>query len=239
MFQKENDRLTSELRSKTSENEEYQRRIAVLEMENVGLRNDARSAEGARTTKRHISGLEDGISPETPRTRASDTVDSVKLHGLLMQLHRLLGPDFGGHEHFDIDRLRWDVIDVFKRDIPMTYHKVFILALNKHASVEDTTDISDTSFSYNLYSYLIGTRPPSKTSRRRKDDEDIAWEGEGEDHLSDDDKPGLPLLTLPSPSLLKEPPAASKEPPVVKPGTDACMPILQLLTDLKLMHACM
>ena len=227
------DELKVELRSQRSENVECQRKMQVLDMEIVTLKNDARSAGRARTTKRHSSESEDDTPPETPRTRTSDTVDSVKLRGLLIQLQHLLGPDFGGANYFDIDRLTWDVIDVFKRDIPMAYHKVFILALNKHASVDDTTEISDTSFSYNLYSFLIGRIPPTNTSRRRKESEDIAWEGEGDDHLS-------PLRPLPSrPLLPEEPRTPSKGPDVAKDKKDACMPILQLLTDLKLMHSCM
>jgi hypothetical protein len=149
-----------------------------------------------------------------------------------------VGPDFGHHKYFDVDSLTHDVLDVFKRDIPKESKKAFILALNEYASVEETDEISDTAFQYNLFSYLIGTRPPSKTSRRRRAHEEFATEGGGEDHISEDE--GSAVLALPSPSLLrKEHPAASKELPVLKPGSDACMPILQLLTDLKLMHACM
>jgi hypothetical protein len=133
-------------------------------------------------------------------------VDSDKLRGLLLQLQHLVGPHFGGDVYFDLDHLTHDVIDEFKRDIPMANQKAFILVLNHYASVEDEDNISDTSFRYNLYSYLIGKQPPSTTSRRRREHEEIATEGESTDHHSDDDKPGLPKLTFPSLPLLRDEP---------------------------------
>jgi hypothetical protein len=223
LFQADNDKLTTELRTART-------KIERLETEIAGLKDDALTAEGARIT----SHTEDDAYPDTSWTRTSDTVDSEKLHGLLLQLQHLVGPDFGDHKYFDVDSLTHDVVDIFKRDIPKESKKAFILALNEYASVEETDEISDTAFHYNLFSYLIGTRPRSKTSRRRRVQEEFATEGGGEDHISEDE--GSAVLALPSPSLL---PAASKELPVLKRGSDACMPILQLLTDLKLMHACM
>ena len=236
MYQEDNDRLTAELRSKTSEIVACKDALSVTEDENLSLRNELARLKSLRTTRTFTDDAGDDSHFDTPRE--TDTVDYEKLRGLLIQLQYLVGPDFGDHKYFDFDRLTHDVIDVFRRDIPMADQKAFIRALNSYAAVEDTEEISDTTFTYNLYSYLIGKQPPSTTSRRRKGPasiEEIATEGETGGHESDSEKNKVPLQKVVEGTLR----SASKGSVVVNMKSEACMPILQLLTDLKLMHACM
>ena len=124
-----------------------------------------------------------------------------------------MGPDFRDGKHFDIDRLIHDVVDIFNRDIPRENKRGFILTLNKHVAVSEET--LDTSLHYYLYNYLQGGRP-----RRRA----RAPEGIEEIHEVADD-------------VFK----VSDKPLGITSGTPHSkhtrMPILKLLTDLKMMHA--
>jgi hypothetical protein len=103
ILHEDNERLTTELKTARSENAACQSRISVLEIEIAGLKRDALTAEGARIT----SHTEDDAYPDTSWPRTSDTVDSEKLHGLLLRLQYLVGPDFGHHKYFEKRRTKF------------------------------------------------------------------------------------------------------------------------------------
>ena len=234
LLQQDNDRLTAELRSKTSENVVCKDALSVLEHENLSLRNDLDRLTSGRTKRTSTDDTGDDSDVDTPRK--TDTVDSDKLRGLLFRLQQLVGPHFEGDTYLDVDSLMHDIADLFVRSIPQTKKSEFIHILDEYASVD--MQHLDTSLQYYLVRYFVGTRPPSNISRRRKgheSTEEITREGETAGHESDSDKIEFPLRPL----VEGTPRSASKGSVAVNQRSDACMPILQLLTDLKLMHACM
>ena len=103
MLHAEIDKLTQELRLQMSQNAQCQIKIRDLESEIVGLKDDPPSAGHARTAYIPTDSTYDATPPTTPRTVTTDTVDSEKLRGLLVQLQHLVGPHFGGDMYFDID----------------------------------------------------------------------------------------------------------------------------------------
>ena len=207
----DNDALTAQLKTQKEEKVECEKKIQLLEDEKVGLLRDAKQTRADTITR--IDDTEDSSDPEPHRS--SDTEDSELVREFLERLLHLVGPDFRDGKHFDIDRLIHDVVDIFNRDIPRENKRAFILTVNKHASVSEET--LDTSLHYYLYSYLQGGRPRRRAS---------APEGIEEIHEVADD-----VFKVPN------------KPLGITPGTPHSkhtrMPILKLLTDLKMMHACM
>jgi hypothetical protein len=214
--------------SPNTEVKDLQDRIAYLENEIVNFKNDARTMRDKLQEQADRLASIDS-APVSPRS--THTPDSAQLFELLERLHKLVGPDF---PHVLTEEKKNDFIDqcciFFVRAIPLNQKREFILAIDKYADIRAHLDFELYTA---VYQYLMGTPPP----RARRGE----WYGIGEDAVVEEELPIKPPFdtTLPSNdrSKYRKSPFEDITPNVE--GKKARMPIVQLLTDLKTMHACM
>jgi hypothetical protein len=166
-----------------------------------------------------------GSTPVSPRS--THTPDAVQLFQLLERLHKLVGPDF---PHVLTEEEKNEFIDkcciFFVHAIPQNSKREFILAIDKDADIRAHLDYQ---LYTSVYQYLMGTKP-----RERRGE----WYGTEEDAVVEEVPTTLPFdTTLPSLDRSEHRRGIlEKDSPRNK---DTRMPIVQLLTDLKTMHACM
>jgi cell division protein FtsB len=200
-------------------------RIQMLEDAIVDKNNDLYKLETKvqkQAADRHRS-----LSIPGDSSRSMHTPDSAELFDLLQRLQKLAGPDFGGvMTDKDKETFIHDCCDWFNRVIPNDKKREFILAINKDADINANLDLI---LHYCMNQYLMGTPPRARRSAPYRTEEDAVVE----------EVPTKPPFDTTLPSLDRSEHRRGileKDSPRNK---DTRMPIVQLLTDLKTMHACM
>ena len=166
-----------------------------------------------------------GTAPVSPRI--THTPDSVQLFQLLERLHKLVGPHFP-RVMSDEDEVTFihKVCDWFNHVIPKDKKRELILAIDKDTVIDTQEDLI---LHWVMYRYLKGSPPRARRGEPYRTEDDAVVE-------EVQNRPQIDTL-LPSNdrSKFRKSPFEKESPR----SNETLMPIMQLLTDLKTMHACM